>query len=223
MSYGQYREQQVVLYMAKPYLINRKEVFSLNGYSVKSIIKNLNNENYCTAYGYKIINKDIYNAVAVMKNKHYRCEWINKVGTEVRISLEGYYWFTNVYFNKKGTELIDADIKYFEQLIGIYEKNCKKNNIDYELIKFIPNDMNYKELTVLTHRSYYTVRDSFMMMPDNIKKQSYYYNGKKYITADACEKLCKTKFKQCYLHYLENMYLMLKKKINMIGVEIVYE
>ena len=66
-----------------------------------------------------------------MKDKHYRCAWINKFGAEIRISLEGYYWFTNVYFNKKGTELIDADIKYFEQLIGIYEKISKMNNIEY--------------------------------------------------------------------------------------------
>ena len=84
--------------------------------------------------------------------------------------------------------VIGADISYFEQLLTKYEAICNKNNIKYEIFKFISNDMSYKELSALTHRSPNTVKDYFSQMPDDIKKQSYYLGATKYITATACEK-----------------------------------
>lgn len=196
---------------------------SLSDYSLKTVVKNLNDRNFITAYGYKIINKDVYYAISVMQSKHHRCDWVIKKENRIRITIEGYYWLEYVYFNNQGLVLIDADISYFEQLLKKYEAICNKNNIKYEIFKFISNDMSYKELSALTHRSPNTVKDYFSQMPDDIKKQSYYLGATKYITATACEKLCRTKFKQCYLHHLENMCLMLKKKITTKGVEISYE
>ena len=192
-------------------------------YSLNTVVKNLNNRNYFTAYGYKIINKDVYYAISVMQSKHSRCGWVKKDNNKIRITLEGYYWLEYVYFNKQRLVLIDADISYFEQLLKRYETICHENDIKYEIFKFIANDMNYKELAVLTHRSQNTVKDYFIQMPEEIKKQSYYLGTTKYITANACEKFCKIKFKQCYLHYLENMCLMMKKKIIKEGIEISYE
>lgn len=136
---------------------------------MKTVIKNLNDRNFITAYGYKIINKDVYYAISVMQSKHPRCDWVIKKDNRIRITLEGYYWLEYVYFNNQGLVLIDADISYFEQLLKKYEVICNKNNIKYELFKFISNDMSYKELSALTHRSPNTVKDYFSQMPDNIK------------------------------------------------------
>lgn len=82
---------------------------------MKTVVKNLNDRNFITAYGYKIINKDVYYAISVMQSKHPRCDWVIKQDNRIRITLEGYYWLEYVYFNNQGLVLIDADISYFEQ------------------------------------------------------------------------------------------------------------
>lgn len=208
--------------MAKPYFINRKEVSSLSGYPIKTVVKELNDRNYSTAYGYKIINKDVYDAVRVMNQKHSRCEWVEKQNNKLRISLEGYYWLENVYF-EKNKKTIEADVEFFEQLIETYIQNCQRNNIQYELLNFISNDMTMKELSSFTNSSIKTIKRYFDKLPSEMQEKIYYFNKEKYIISSVCEELCIRYFKKTYLLYLENMYLILKKKIIKAGVKIKYE
>lgn len=174
--------------MAKPYFINRKEVSSLGGYPIKTVVKELNDRNYSTAYGYKIINKDVYDAVRVMNQKHSRCEWIEKQNNKLRISLEGYYWLENVYF-KKNKKTIEADVEFFEQLIETYIQNCQRNNIQYELLNFISNDMTMKELSSFTNSSLKTIKRYFDKLPSEMQEKIYYFNKEKYIVSFVCEEL----------------------------------
>ncbi len=113
--------------------------------------------------------------------------------------IEGYYWLTQVYFQKEKT-LIDADIEFFKLRIKQYE----------ELLKIEHNknwwneDMDIKQLCEYFNRKDITVRKAIKKMCDSsFQEYKYMLNGKVLISSKGIEWICKNIFKHKYLELLE--------------------
>lgn len=191
-------------------------------FSIKEVTNLLSEQNYTTAFGYDIIQKDVLYGLQIMNKKHRFCEWVDYTETHPEILSEGYYWLCNVYFNKSQS-LIDADVKFFELLIENYRLICDEEKVNYYIKPFIKDDMTYDDLALFVGRKRSTVKKAFYKLPPLQKNNSYYRNKNKYIVSNVCEDLCREYFKQTYLKYLEQLYLYLKNKLLEKGIEVTYE
>ena len=155
-----------------------------------------------TPKGYKIIYKDFLNAISVLQNKHGKLNWCYK-SEEGRwlITTTAFDWFRDVYFAKEKS-LIDLDISFFEKLNLKLAKAC--DDIDlYEYVEFIETDMTLKEFSDFVNRKYPTVRRYYAHYPD---KDCLIWNGEKRIPPNVLIDMCKIRYKDKYMEFLEKQY-----------------
>ena len=90
--------------------------------SYNKILARLNKQGCRTKNNNEITHKDLRQAIEVMIKKHPTCRWrSNKVRSRKFYILdEGYWWLVDVFFQNE-TNLIDADIKFFNKRIKMYE------------------------------------------------------------------------------------------------------
>ena len=124
------------------------------------------------------------------------------------ILIEGYYWLSNVYFQKEKS-LIDADINFFEDRIKQYE----------ELVKVEKNknwwneDMDIKQLCKYFDKKEITIRKAIKKMYDSgFENNKFLINNKVVISSKGVEWLCKNVFKKKYLELLEEYKMELTEK-----------
>ena len=122
--------------------------------------------------------------------------------------IEGYYWLSNVYFQKEKS-LIDADINFFEDRIKQYE----------ELVKVEKNknwwneDMDIKQLCKYFDKKEITIRKAIKKMYDSgFGNNKFLINNKVVISSKGVEWLCKNVFKKKYLELLEEYKMELTEK-----------
>jgi hypothetical protein len=154
-----------------------------------------------TKDGKEITHEDLRKAVEVMLKKHPTCRWRSeKVKSRKYFILdEGYVWLYQVYFQKEKS-LIDADIDFFEDRIGQYEKLL---NIEHNE-NWWNDDMDIKQLCEYFNRKDITVRKAIKKMCDSgLGKYKFLINNKVMISKEGVKWICKNVFKQKYLELLE--------------------
>ena len=169
--------------------------------SYDKILKKLHLLGLTTKQGKEITELDLRKAIDVMLEKHPTCRWRSEKirSRKYFILIEGYYWLSNVYFQKEKS-LIDADINFFEDRIKQYE----------ELVKVEKNknwwneDMDIKQLCKYFDKKEITIRKAIKKMCDNgFENYKFLIDGKVVISSKGVEWLCKNVFKQKYLELLE--------------------
>lgn len=194
---------------------------SKNWFNIKDICYTLKQEGFKTKKDFEVCMSDIYNSIYVLRKKHSKCDWIQKMGN-IDIYIEGYFWIRDVYFNASFS-LIDADIIFFENLIETYIKICDEKNIYYEIPELIKEDMNIKEFAQYVHRKTGTIKNIFYQLPPAQKEAFYFFNNEKYFSKQMLNNISPKYFKKTYLKYLEEVYLNLRNILKEQGVEIIYE
>ena len=88
-----------------------------------------------------------------MQRKHKNCRWKSEKirSRNFYILIEGYYWLINVYFNSN-MKLIEADIKFFKELIKQYEEVLK-----LESKNLFDKDIEMQELVKFFNKKYETI------------------------------------------------------------------
>ena len=181
--------------------VNSEQALDSVFLSYDKILKKLHLLGLTTKQGKEITELDLRKAIDVMLEKHPTCRWRSEKirSRKYFILIEGYYWLSNVYFQKEKS-LIDADINFFEDRIKQYE----------ELVKVEKNknwwneDMDIKQLCKYFDRKEITIRKSIKKMCDNgFENYKILINNKVVIFSNSVEWLCKNIFKQKYLELLE--------------------
>ena len=133
-----------------------------------------------------------------MIKKHPTCRWrSNKVRSRKFYILdEGYWWRVDVFFQNE-TNLIDADIKFFNKRIKMYEDFLKIQSKE-----LFVNDIPYSQLEKFFNRKIDTVRKTIQKLENN----------QVYVYSKGIELLCKECFKQKYLEILEDYKMELTEK-----------
>jgi hypothetical protein len=169
--------------------------------SYNKILKRFKLLGVTTKDGKEITHEDLRKAVEVMLKKHPTCRWRSeKVKSRKYFVLdEGYVWLYQVYFQKEKS-LIDADIDFFEDRIGQYEKLL---NIEHNE-NWWNDDMDIKQLCEYFNRKDITVRKAIKKMCDSgLGKYKFLINNKVMISKEGVKWICKNVFKQKYLELLE--------------------
>ena len=169
--------------------------------SYDKILKKLHLLGLTTKKGKEITELDLRKAIDVMLEKHPTCRWRSEKirSRKYFILIEGYYWLSNVYFQKEKS-LIDADINFFEDRIKQYEELLKVENNQ----NWWKEDMDIKQLCKYFDRKEITIRKAIKRMCDNgLGKYKFLINNKVVISSKGVEWLCKNVFKQLYLELLE--------------------
>ena len=186
--------------MRKTYIDSEKFLDSVF-LSYDKILKKLHLLGLTTKQGKEITELDLRKAIGVMLEKHPTCRWRSEKirSRKYFILIEGYYWLSNVYFQKEKS-LIDADINFFEDRIKQYEELLKveKNKNWWD------EDMDIKQLCKYFDRKEITIRKAIKKMCDNgFENYKILINNKVVIFSNGVEWLCKNIFKQKYLELLE--------------------
>lgn len=169
--------------------------------SYNKILKRFKLLGVTTKYGKEIRHEDLRKAVNVMLKKHPTCRWRSeKVKSRKYFILdEGYVWLYQVYFQKEKS-LTDADVDFFVDRIGQYEKLL---NVEHDE-NWWKEDMDLKQLCEYFNRKKITVRKAIRKMCDSgLKEYKYLVNNKVVILKEGVKWICKNVFKQKYLELLE--------------------
>ena len=141
-----------------------------------------------------------------MQRKHKNCRWKSEKirSRNFYILIEGYYWLINVYFNSN-MKLIEADIKFFKELIKQYEEVLK-----LESKNLFDKDIEMQELVKFFNKKYETIEKAIWKMIKVHSNYRYVVNNEYVITKEGVEWLCKNCFKQKYLEVLESYKMNLR-------------
>ena len=181
--------------------VNSEQALDSVFLSYDKILKKLHLLGLTTKQGKEITELDLRKAIGVMLEKHPTCRWRSEKirSRKYFILIEGYYWLSNVYFQKEKS-LIDADINFFEDRIKQYE----------ELVKVEKNknwwneDMDIKQLCKYFDKKEITIRKAIKKMCDSgFEQYKFLINNKVVISSKGIEWLSKNVFKQKYLELLE--------------------
>lgn len=181
--------------------VDSEQFFDSIFLSYNKILMKLHILGITTKNGKEISELDLRRAIDVMIKKHPTCRWRSEKikSRKYFVLIEGYYWLTQVYFQKEKT-LIDADIEFFKLRIKQYE----------ELLKIEHNknwwneDMNIKQLSIYFNREDITVRKAIKKMCDSgLEEYKFLIDNKVVISSKGVEWICKNVFKQKYLEILE--------------------
>ena len=181
--------------------VDSEQFFDSIFLSYNKILMKLHILGITTKNGKEISELDLRRAIDVMIKKHPTCRWRSEKikSRKYFVLIEGYYWLTQVYFQKEKT-LIDADIEFFKLRIKQYE----------ELLKIEHNknwwneDMNIKQLSIYFNREDITVRKAIKKMCDSgLEEYKFLIDNKVVISSNGVEWICKNVFKQKYLEILE--------------------
>ena len=177
--------------------------------SYNKILLKLKQQGIKTKNNNEITHKDLRQAIDVMLKKHPTCRWrSNKVKSrKFYILEEGYQWLIEVFFQNKN-DLIDADIKFFQKRIRLYE----------DFLKVKPKELfceniPYLQLENFFNRKIDTVRKAIEKLEKKYSiKLRYKENNQVYVYSKGIELLCKECFKQKYLEILEDYKMELTEK-----------
>ena len=178
--------------------------------SYDKILKRLQLLGITTKHGKEVKRVDLRKAVDVMLKKHPTCRWRSEKvrSRKYFILVEGYDWIKFVYFEKEKS-LIDADVKFFETRIKLYEDFLKVEHNE----NWWNEDMDIKQLCEYFDRRDITVRKAIKKMCDNgFSNYKYLDNNKVVISGRGVEWICKNVFKQKYLELLEKYKMELTEK-----------
>lgn len=190
--------------------VNSEQALDSVFLSYDKILKKLHLLGLTTKQGKEITELDLRKAIGVMLEKHPTCRWRSEKirSRKYFILIEGYYWLSNVYFQKEKS-LIDADINFFEDRIKQYE----------ELVKVEKNknwwneDMDIKQLCKYFDKKEITIRKAIKKMYDSgFENNKFLINNKVVISSKGVEWLCKNVFKKKYLELLEEYKMELTEK-----------
>ena len=163
-----------------------------------------------TKHGKEISHMDLRKAIDVMIEKHPICRWRSEKirSRKYFILIEGYYWLTQVYFQKEKS-LIDADIDFFKLRIKQYEELLKVEHNE----NWWNEDMDIKQLCKYFNRQDITVRKAIKKMCDSgFEEYKFLVNNKVVISSKGVEWICKNAFKHKYLELLEKYKMELTEK-----------
>ncbi len=165
--------------------------------SYNKILKTFKLIGVTTKNGKEITHVDLRKAIDVMLKKHPTCRWRSEKvrSRKYFVLIEGYAWLNQVYFQKEKS-LTDADIDFFEDRIGQYEKllNVEHNENCWN------EDMNINQLCEYFNRKDITVRKAInKMCKSGFSKYKFLVNNKVVVSSSGVEWLCKNVFKQKYL------------------------
>ena len=148
-----------------------------------------------------------------MQRKHKNCRWKSEKirSRNFYILIEGYYWLINVYFNSN-MKLIEADIKFFKELIKQYEEVLK-----LESKNLFDKDIEMQELVKFFNKKYETIEKAIWKMIKVHSNYRYVVNNEYVITKEGIEWLCKNCFKQKYLEVLESYKMNLTEEFIRAG------
>ena len=183
--------------------------------SYNKILKRLNNLGLTTKHGKEISHMNLRKAIDLMLQKHPTCRWRSEKirSRKYFILIEGYYWLTQVYFQKEKT-LLDADVDFFEDRIKQYEELLKLEHSE----NWWNKDMDIKQLCEYFNRKDITVRKAIKKMCDNgFGEYKFLVNNKVVISKNGVEWLCKNAFKQKYLKLLEKYKMELTELYIKVG------
>ena len=181
--------------------INSEQALDNVFLSYDKILKKLHLLGLTTKQGKEITELDLRKAIDVMLEKHPTCRWRSEKirSRKYFILIEGYYWLSNVYFQKEKA-LIDADIDFFEDRIKQYEELLKVENNQ----NWWNKNMDIKQLCKYFDRKEITIRKSIKKMCDSgFEQYKFLINNKVVISSKGIEWLSKNVFKQKYLELLE--------------------
>lgn len=190
--------------------VNSEQALDSVFLSYDKILKKLHLLGLTTKQGKEITELDLRKAIGVILEKHPTCRWRSEKirSRKYFILIEGYYWLSNVYFQKEKS-LIDADINFFEDRIKQYE----------ELVKVEKNknwwneDMDIKQLCKYFDKKEITIRKAIKKMYDSgFENNKFLINNKVVISSKGVEWLCKNVFKKKYLELLEEYKMELTEK-----------
>ena len=190
--------------------VNSEQALDSVFLSYDKILKKLHLLGLTTKQGKEITELDLRKAIGAMLEKHPTCRWRSEKirSRKYFILIEGYYWLSNVYFQKEKS-LIDADINFFEDRIKQYE----------ELVKVEKNknwwneDMDIKQLCKYFDKKEITIRKAIKKMYDSgFENNKFLINNKVVISSKGVEWLCKNVFKKKYLELLEEYKMELTEK-----------
>jgi hypothetical protein len=181
--------------------------------SYDKILYRLNTQKIKTKTGNDITHKDLRYAIQVMQRKHKNCRWKSEKirSRNFYILIEGYYWLINVYFNSN-MKLIEADIKFFKELIKQYEEVLK-----LESKNLFDKDIEMQELVKFFNKKYETIEKAIWKMIKVHSNYRYVVNNEYVITKEGVEWLCKNCFKQKYLEVLESYKMNLTEEFIRAG------
>lgn len=169
--------------------------------SYNKILNRLHALGITTKHGQEISHMDLRKAIGVMIEKHPTCRWRSEKirSRKYFILVEGYYWLTQVYFQKEKS-LIDADIDFFKLRIKQYEELLKiEHNKNWWNV-----DMDIKQLCEYFNRQDITVRKAIKKMCDSeLEEYKFLIANKVVISKKGVEWISKNVFKQKYLKLLE--------------------
>ena len=148
-----------------------------------------------------------------MQRKHKNCRWKSEKirSRNFYILIEGYYWLINVYFNSN-MKLIEADIKFFKELIKQYEEVLK-----LESKNLFDKDIEMQELVKFFNKKYETIEKAIWKMIKVHSTYRYVVNNEYVITKEGVEWLCKNCFKQKYIEVLESYKMNLTEEFIRAG------
>ncbi len=169
--------------------------------SYNKILKTFKLIGVTTKNGKEITHIDLRKAIDVMLKKHPTCRWRSEKvrSRKYFVLIEGYVWLNQVYFQKEKS-LTDADVDFFEDRIGQYEKllNVEHNE------NWWNEDMDIKQLREYFNRKDITVRKAInKMCKSGFSEYKFLVNNKVVVSSSGVEWLCKNVFKQKYLELLE--------------------
>ncbi len=178
--------------------------------SYNKILKTFKLIRVTTKNGKEITHVDLRKAIDVMLKKHPTCRWRSEKvrSRKYFVLIEGYSWLNQVYFQQEKS-LTDADVDFFEDRIGQYEKllNVEHNE------NWWNEDMNINQLCEYFNRKDITVRKAIKKMCDSgFSECKFLVNIKVIISKEGVEWLCKNIFKQKYLELLEKYKMELTEK-----------
>lgn len=169
--------------------------------SYNKILRRLHNLGLTTKHDKEISHMDLRKAIDVMIEKHPTCRWRSEKirSRKYFILVEGYYWLTQVYFQKEKS-LIDADIDFFKLRIKQYGELLKVEHNENRWNE----DMDIKQLCEYFNRQDITVRKAIKKMcDDGFEEYKFLVDNKVVISSKGVEWICKNVFKQKYLELLE--------------------
>ena len=190
--------------------VNSEQALDSVFLSYDKILKKLHLLGLTTKQGKEITELDLRKAIDVMLEKHPTCRWRSEKirSRKYFILIEGYYWLSNVYFQKEKA-LIDADIIFFEDRIKQYEELLKVE----ENKNWWNEDMDVKQLCKYFDRKEITIRKAIKKMCNNgFGEYKFLINNKVVISCKGVEWLCKNVFKKKYLELLEEYKMELTEK-----------
>lgn len=188
---------------------NNEKIYDSIFLTYEKILTRLNILGVTTKSGKEITYTDLKKAINVMIEKHPSCRWRSEriKNRKYLILIEGYCWLRFVYFQKEKT-LLDADIKFFENMIKQYEELLK---IDFDK-NWWNEDMDVEQLEKYFQKKESSIRKSIKKMCDNgFEKYKLNVDGKIVISSDGVEWICKNAFKEKYLRLLEDIKMELTK------------